>query len=136
MSCVCGEKGISMCGGCKNKKYCCINCQKNDWNNHKKICKLFTTANYNNEDEILFEYQMYIGTFEPLDHFAKKLNMKQQIDLFTSALRYWNIKSSIKNIDYQILQIINCGKDETLLMIHKQFSELIAITIIETASKF
>ena len=136
MYCFCGEKASSECANCRHTKYCTVKCQKSDWNEHKKICKLFSNNNYNSEDEILFEFQKYIGTFEPLDSFSEKLNMERKIELFTSALKYWNIKSSLKDINHEMLQVFNCGKDETLLMIQKQFTDFIGLAIIENASKF
>ena len=36
----CHEKSndLKKCGSCKKAKYCNIECQKNDWVNHKKNC--------------------------------------------------------------------------------------------------
>jgi len=48
MSCICGVESKFICGNCKVKKYCSVNCQKEDWKEHKKICKLLST-NSNSE---------------------------------------------------------------------------------------
>eukprot|EP01102_Stenamoeba_stenopodia_P022920 TRINITY_DN9731_c0_g1_i1.p1 TRINITY_DN9731_c0_g1~~TRINITY_DN9731_c0_g1_i1.p1 ORF type:complete len:332 (+),score=63.75 TRINITY_DN9731_c0_g1_i1:42-998(+) len=36
--CVCGAAGKKVCGGCKQQRYCSIECQKQDWTNHKLHC--------------------------------------------------------------------------------------------------
>jgi len=38
MSCVCGKKADNLCSRCKIKKYCSVDCQRSDWNDHKKSC--------------------------------------------------------------------------------------------------
>lgn len=35
----CGKESTSKCGGCKKSFYCSADCQKNDWQKHKPICK-------------------------------------------------------------------------------------------------
>jgi len=38
--CSCGNKNATkLCGRCKTKKYCSIQCQKDDWKEHKRGCK-------------------------------------------------------------------------------------------------
>ena len=32
------KKKLQRCSGCKCVRYCCKECQLNDWKNHKKIC--------------------------------------------------------------------------------------------------
>ncbi|MBA2728079.1 MAG: zinc finger MYND domain-containing protein [Parachlamydiaceae bacterium] len=32
------------CSGCRTKSYCSVDCQKTDWYQHKKICRLETTS--------------------------------------------------------------------------------------------
>ena len=36
--CTCGKPGNQRCGNCKHQRYCSKECQKNDWENHKKVC--------------------------------------------------------------------------------------------------
>ena len=41
-SCPCGEDdGKLTCGGCRNIKYCSVECQEADWLSHKLLCKTF-----------------------------------------------------------------------------------------------
>lgn len=37
-TCICGGKGIYLCGGCHSQRYCSRECQKSDWKRHKKLC--------------------------------------------------------------------------------------------------
>ena len=30
---------VGTCKSCKVAKYCCVECQKEDWNRHKKVCE-------------------------------------------------------------------------------------------------
>ncbi|KIM92367.1 hypothetical protein PILCRDRAFT_810421 [Piloderma croceum F 1598] len=39
---------ISRCGKCKLIRYCGVDCQKADWNRHKKVCKTITDVKWEN----------------------------------------------------------------------------------------
>mmetsp|Transcript_15504 Transcript_15504/g.18397 ORF Transcript_15504/g.18397 Transcript_15504/m.18397 type:complete len:341 (+) Transcript_15504:158-1180(+) len=41
-SCVCGSAGSFRCSACKIVYYCSKSCQKQDWSNHRKKCKVQT----------------------------------------------------------------------------------------------
>lgn len=36
----CGKEGNKRCSKCKKVFYCSIKCQKDDWKDHKVICKM------------------------------------------------------------------------------------------------
>jgi len=36
--CSCGQSGTKSCGRCRSKRYCSIECQKQDWAAHKLLC--------------------------------------------------------------------------------------------------
>ncbi|KAG8176641.1 hypothetical protein JTE90_022061 [Oedothorax gibbosus] len=49
--CCIKSTGLKKCGGCKKMKYCGINCQKNDWPDHKFECHYVRNyTNFTNED--------------------------------------------------------------------------------------
>lgn len=46
--CLITEKELERCARCKLAHYCSPECQKDDWNKHKKICVSFETASKGN----------------------------------------------------------------------------------------
>jgi hypothetical protein len=36
---ICGKVGINICSSCKHIRYCSKECQREDWPNHKVLCK-------------------------------------------------------------------------------------------------
>eukprot|EP01102_Stenamoeba_stenopodia_P000893 TRINITY_DN10828_c0_g1_i1.p1 TRINITY_DN10828_c0_g1~~TRINITY_DN10828_c0_g1_i1.p1 ORF type:complete len:347 (-),score=57.65 TRINITY_DN10828_c0_g1_i1:20-964(-) len=36
--CVCGKPGTKMCGKCRLRRYCSLDCQRKDWSQHKLNC--------------------------------------------------------------------------------------------------
>lgn len=130
MSCVCGVQGKFICGNCKINKYCSVNCQKADWKEHKKVCKTASQT----EDEILWEFQNFMGSAEPLDCLTKNLSMDQKVHQYSKALAYWNMKCNIKNCPHEMSEIFQSAKDETLIMIQKNFPDFVQRTIIDKAA--
>src|SRR5689334_22981369 len=68
-NCICGKLSTNYCGGCKGKRYCSVECQKQDWKNHKKECKDYKISDH--------EYEFYYNRGCNLDYnFKEKKDMK------------------------------------------------------------
>lgn len=91
----CNEVAKYTCRRCKQKYYCSTECQKEDWNNHKKNCEdeearllnsKFCNLNHNDKNkyldikmklhcnDLLDEYETYM-TFEKLDQVERYSDM-------------------------------------------------------------
>jgi hypothetical protein len=68
---VCGTKDPNntlRCMGCKAVFYCCEECQRSDWKNHKAQCRNMKAMREEYEEQIKFE--------EEMDEWCQKLRME------------------------------------------------------------
>ena len=52
---------LRLCSGCGNTKYCCRECQKADWKNHKKVCS--------SKDKFAKSGNSHVSKISPLDYY-------------------------------------------------------------------
>ena len=67
---VCGSEGAKRCGKCRSVCYCSVECQKKDWKDHKKACKVkqnsIAAPNSDSEDaKAIFSEPFTLEKFVP-----------------------------------------------------------------------
>lgn len=63
---VCGKDAEKKCSRCKNVSYCSKQCQANDWNRHKQVCR---KQQNDNEKQETPSFNQWFSPFSPFQQF-------------------------------------------------------------------
>jgi hypothetical protein len=80
----CNNISKSKCSICKIVRYCSINCQRNDWQSHKKYCQNLENQNNENLKQIGIEDKEYCRLIDDLKHnkqtyYINNLGIKKEV---------------------------------------------------------
>lgn len=118
-------KSAMVCAGCKDAFYCSVECQKNDWNNHREACQRIKTI----RKSIMFkgreflDVQNSLGDDESPRIFSIKRMNKSKVNVYYcdgNGIITTDVPEFAKNLFY---------KENNKIIVHYKFKDKIYYTL-------
>lgn len=113
---VCGAHGDLVCGSCQARRYCSLNCQKEDWKKHKLNCKRVDAKQYEIcaddtirafDHDIGGELRILMDNANKLQANFTKENAHKAIKMYEEACNGWQRQKDLLGAAKCLLNIAN-----------------------------
>lgn len=121
--CTCGKPGTKKCSGCSVARYCSVECQRENWPKHKKVCSKYTDESKKNLS-MLHKLHPSLITVIVADHFnAKRISFEDYDGVVFKVINSEIFESHHNYNDY--VQIIPSSKSDLASILQKCSRDII-----------